>query len=193
MNSDFLVCRLKVLRQVRWLLPVLLLLVGGACAAWQQKAKPKAYTTVYIVRHGEKDLTPGLADPLLTAAGQQRAVALQQVLRKRPVSAVFSTETSRTRGTVESLATARKLTILPYNARQLPELAARIRQEYSGQTVVVVGHSNTILETAEALGATRPVPTVKDNEYDYLLEVKIPRDATKLPTATARRFGAASR
>jgi phosphohistidine phosphatase SixA len=146
-----------------------------------------------VVRHAEKDLTPNLPDPLLTPAGQQRAVALRDsLLRRKPLAAIFSTATSRTRATAELLAQALKLPIQDYDPKQLPALASRIRRNYAGQTVLVVGHSNTILETAEAFNAARPVPTIGDNEYDYLLEVKIPRDSTQAATAVARRYGVAT-
>ncbi|SHJ48543.1 Histidine phosphatase superfamily (branch 1) [Hymenobacter daecheongensis DSM 21074] len=166
------------------LLPVSLLL------ATQPPRGTKKKTTVYIVRHAEKDLTPGLTDPPLTAAGEQRALALRQQLQRRRVAAIFTTDTRRTRATAAPLAEALNLTPQVYDAKNLPALATRIRQEYAGRAVLVVGHSNTLLETAEALGATRPVPTVADAEYDYLLEVKLP--ATGAATATARRYGVAS-
>ncbi|WP_139922251.1 histidine phosphatase family protein [Hymenobacter sp. DG01] len=177
-----------------WLLSVLVLLVAAGCASVDHKVgpRPTSPTVVYVVRHGEKETTPGLQDPPLTAAGQQRAQALADTLRKASVEAVFSTATTRTRSTAAPLAAARSLTVQPYDAGQLAALATRIRREYRGKTLVVVGHSNTILETVEALGAKRPVPTVQDNEYDYLLEVRIPADTTQAATAVARRYGAAA-
>ena len=183
-------------RPLLWLMALLVLLVGGNCsrAALDRHFNRGITTTIYVVRHAEKDLTPNLPDPLLTPAGQQRALALRDSLRRRrPLDAIFSTATTRTRATAEPLAQALGLTIQPYDARQLPALVARIRRDYAGQKVLVVGHSNTILETVQALGAARPVPTIGDDEYDYLLEVKVPKDSTRVPTAVARRYGQPSR
>jgi broad specificity phosphatase PhoE len=177
---------------MRWLLPVLALLLFGNCSrqAWQAHYARSFETTVYIVRHAEKELTPGLADPPLTPAGQQRALALRDSLRHNVMlAAIFSTNTTRTRTTAQPLAQKLKLPIQPYDASQLAALASRIRREYKGREVLIVGHSNTILETAEALGAKRPVPAIGDNEYNYLLEVNIPRDSTQAATAVARRYG----
>ena len=127
------------------------------------------------------------------ATAHERALALRDtLLRRKPWAAVFSTATSRTRTTAEPLAKAVKLPVQDYDPKQLPALASRIRRSYSGQTVLVIGHSNTILETAEAFGAPRPVPTIGDNEYDYLLEVKLPRDSTQAATVVARRYGVPS-
>lgn len=177
------------------LLSLLILLLGSNCGrqVWQNHYAKEFDTHVYIVRHGEKELAPGLADPPLTAIGQQRALSLRDSLQGNGMlAAMFSTATARTKGTAQPLADKLKLPVQPYDAKQLAALARRVRQEYRGRSVLVVGHSNTILETVEAFGATRPVPTIGDNEYDYLLEVRIPRDSTRQPTATARRYGAVS-
>lgn len=162
---------------------LLVVLLASACTS---KLAP---TTVYIVRHAEKDLTPGLADPPLTAQGEQRALALRDTLQNRSVAAIFTTNTTRTRATAAPLAAARNLTPEVYDAQQLPALAARIRKDYKGRTVLVVGHSNTLLETVEALGAERPVPAIGDLQYDYLLEVQLPQKEKDRPKAVARRFG----
>ena len=172
----------------------LLLLVGSCRSAGPAAPAIVPDTIVYVVRHAEKDLTPGLADPPLTVAGRQRAQALQIKLTKRGgCQAIFSTSTVRTHATAQPLADASQLSIQPYDAKQLPALAARIRRDYRGRTVLVVGHSNTILETVEALGAARPVPTIGDEAYDYLLEVRIPSDSTRVATATAGHYGAVHR
>lgn len=174
-------------------LPLLGLLLAGGCGrpAGQSQSASLPDTRVYIVRHGEKELAPGLPDPALTPDGRQRALALRDSLRQGPpLTGIFSTSTARTKGTAQPLAEVRQLPIQPYDAKQLAALAARIRREYRGQRVLVVGHSNTILETVEAFGAPRPVPTIGDDEYDYLLEVRLPQDSTAAATAVARRYGA---
>ena len=173
---------------------VVLLLLCAVCSCVRKPAPAASpagpETRVYVVRHAEKDLTPDLADPPLTAAGQARAQALMAVIpRQVRLSAVFSTNTARTRATVQPLADARRLAVQLYDARQLPELAARIRRDYPGQAVLVVGHSNTILETVEALGAPRPVPTIADAAYDYLLEVHLPLNSAQPATAQAHQYG----
>lgn len=182
-------------RPLLWLLALFVLLVGGNCGrAVQRHFDRQIVTTIYVVRHAEKDLTPNLPDPPLTPAGQQRALALRDsLMRRRPLSAIFSTATARTRATAEPLAQALSLPIQKYDARQLPALVARIQRDYVGEKVLIVGHSNTILETVQAFGAARPVPTIGDNEYDYLLEVKMAKDTTQVPTAVARRYGQPSR
>lgn len=183
----------KNIRLLLWLLPLLALLIGGSCGRemLQRHYGAGADTVIYIVRHAEKDPTPGLADPPLTPAGQQRAQALRKLLRPQlMLSAIFSTNTTRTRTTVQPLARRLKLPVETYDARQLQVLATRISREYYGRTVLIVGHSNTILETVEAFGAPRPVPAIGDDEYDYLLKVTIPRGSAKTATAVAEHYGA---
>jgi len=173
------------------ILPLFLLLAAkpGAPTRPPQQGLP-VVTTVYVVRHAEKDLTPSLTDPPLTPAGVQRALALRKELRRRRVAAIFITNTWRTRATAAPLADALKLTPQLYDAKNLPALTAKIRADYAGKTVLVVGHSNTMLETVESLGALRPVPTVNDAQFDYLLEVKLPEGGGG--TATVKRYGTPS-
>jgi broad specificity phosphatase PhoE len=144
------------------------LLLGLATAV----ARPPR-TVIYLVRHGEKDLTPGLADPLLTPAGEVRATTLSQQLARRHPAALFTTDTRRTRATLAPLAQATGRTPLVYSAQDPAALVTRIQQEYAGKTVVVVGHSNTLLPLLTALGVQAPMQEIKDEEFDYLFKVTL--------------------
>ncbi|MFD1875454.1 histidine phosphatase family protein [Hymenobacter bucti] len=152
------------------LLSVLLgfLLLG----AWQP-ALAGPPTTIYLVRHAEKDLTPGLADPPLTPAGEARAQQLARLLAKHHPAALFTTDTRRTRATLAPLAQATGRTLEVYDAKNQAALSARLSQEFGGKTVVVVGHSNTLLPLLTALGVA-PLPgEIRDEEYNYLFKVKL--------------------
>jgi broad specificity phosphatase PhoE len=130
-------------------------------------------TTIYLVRHGEKDLTPGLADPGLTPVGEARAQLLAKQLAKRRPAALFTTDTRRTRATLTPLAQATGLTPEVYSAKEPAALASRLSQNYAGKTVVVVGHSNTLLPLLAALGVA-PLPgEIRDEEYNYLFKVTL--------------------
>ena len=41
--------------------------------------------------------------------------------------------------------------------------------------MLVVGHSNTVLELIEAFGVERAVTSLSDQDYDYLFRVRVPR------------------
>lgn len=149
----------------------LLLLALGLLPLLAATATPP--TVIYLVRHGEKDLTPGVADPLLTTAGEARAQALADRLARQRPAALFTTDTRRTRATLGPLAQATHLTPLVYSAKEPTALAERINQQYTGQTVVVVGHSNTLLPLLAALGVRETVPDIPDDEYSYLYKVTL--------------------
>lgn len=183
-----------VARLTFWLfLLVSLAAFGGGFTAWAQarpapKAKTKpAVTTVYLVRHAEKDSTANPADPSLSAVGEVRARALRQLLVRRHPAALFTTDTKRTRATLAPLAAATHLDPIIYNPKETTALAVRLRQEYLGKTVVVVGHSNTLLPLIESLGGTPPVEEIGDKEYDYLFTVRISEGT--LPTVEVRGYG----
>lgn len=170
------------------MLSQLFLLVHLLAAGLAATVSRPPVTTVYLVRHGEKDLTPGLPDPLLTTIGEARAQALAKALGTQKLAAVFTTDTRRTRATLAPLATAAGLTPLVYDARKPADLAAQIRRDYAGKAVAVVGHSNTLLPLMAALGVLTALPEIKDEEYDYLFEVRLP--ASGPVTVKVRHYGA---
>lgn len=163
---------------------------GSAARAQERPAAPKirpVLTTVYLVRHAERDTAASQTDPALSAVGLVRAQALSQLLARRRPAALFTTDTRRTRATLVPLAAAVRLTPEVYDAANPAALAGRIRQEFGGKTVVVVGHSNTLLPLIEALGGTLPVEEINESEYDYLFTVRL-ADGT-LPTVGVRGYG----
>jgi len=167
---------------------VFFLAVFTGCS-WNHTPAPDAVpaTTIFIARHAEKDPTPGVADPGLTEEGQRRANDLRDVLMKHHVSALFTTDTARTRATVAPLAARLKIEPQIYDPKQPAQLAQQLREQHRGETVLVVGHSNTVLPLIEALGAPRPVSELSDADYDYLFEVTLPQDG--VVTATVSHYG----
>jgi phosphohistidine phosphatase SixA len=134
-------------------------------------------TTIFLVRHAEKITTdPNNKNPQLTEGGEKRALFLAKKLRKQRVSAIYTTDFERTKLTAKPLAEQQKITINSYDAKQLKSLASTILKENLGKKIVVVGHSNTVLETIEALGGKRPIPEITDQAYDYLFTVKVAPD-----------------
>lgn len=148
-------------------------------------------TTVVIVRHAEKEAEPA-GDPGLTAAGAARAEALVQVVKDAHVRAIVSTQFARTRATVAPAAAALGLVTEVVDARapdHVTALAANVLAKHRGETVLVVGHSNTVPALVAALGAPRPA-NVCDAEYDNLYVVTIPPSG---PASVVHgRYGAAS-
>jgi len=103
---------------------------------------------IYAVRHAEKGAG---RDPDLTPEGATRAAALARVLQHVDLDHVYSTDTKRTRATGAPAAKAKGLEITSYKpfGSELPKLLA---SGEGGQTVLVVGHSNTVPALVKAFG-----------------------------------------
>ena len=148
-------------------------------------------TTVILVRHAEKADEPG-ADPALSAAGEARARALADALRGARVAAVLTTPYRRTNATGAPLATANGLAPLPVPVSGgLPayaqSVADMIRTQYTGRTVVVVGHSNTLAAVIAALGGPK-LNDLCDNEYSMMYRLTL--DGSAAPKLTESHYGA---
>jgi len=147
-------------------------LIATSAAAGVAQA-PRA-TTVIIVRHAEKAAEPA-DDPPLTSAGEARARDLWTAIKDAGVSAIITTQFARTRATAQPSAAALRLTpeIVRAGGATHPNDVAEAVRKHVGQTMLVVGHSNTVPAIVEALGAARP-PAICDPEYDNLYVVTLP-------------------
>lgn len=145
-------------------------------------------TTIYIVRHAEKVTSDSTnQDPVLTPEGEARARALASYLNGKPVAAIYSTKYKRNSLTAKPLADERKLKLNTYEGHDFQELKNQVLQNYVGKTVVVIGHSNTILPLVEAFGAKKPFAEVPDSKYDHVFKVTVQADGTA--TVEAATYG----
>lgn len=130
-----------------------------------------------FVRHGERGTEPA-GDPALTPAGRERALALIDAVRDAKVKAVLHTPTTRTRDT--AIPVAQHFGLTPQTPAIAPGASAvtsmvRAIREHAGKTVVVVGHSNTIMRYIEALGGPRRADLC-DNQYNGLYTLALIHD-----------------
>ncbi len=148
-------------------------------------ASPKN-TVVYLVRHAEK-VTGETAerDPALTEAGTARAELLAGLLVDANITEIYSSDTIRTRDTAAPTAEMTGVKINIYDPRNLQELAEIIKAAKGHY--LVVGHSNTIPETVNALGGVGGSPIFEKSEYDRLYVVTMGRDGTV--QTKLRRYG----
>ena len=137
-------------------------------------------TTIVLVRHAERP--PG-TDPDLLPEGRARAGDLARALQRADVRAIFVTSFKRTRQTAESLSaqTGVGLTEVPVASDATAHVTDVVRRmlAFNGQTVVYVGHSNTVPAVITALGIT-PAPTIADTVYNRFFVVKKRRGSTGL-------------
>lgn len=134
-------------------------------------------STIYIVRHAEKDLSdPKNPDPELSAEGKERAEALAKKLKGVKLDAVFTTNYKRTSQTAYRSAKNSNIEIQLYDGHDFNGIAKLLKAKYSNKNVLIVGHSNTVLELIEAFGSPRPLPSLSDEDYDFFFELNIDSD-----------------
>jgi broad specificity phosphatase PhoE len=145
-------------------------------------------TIIYLVRHAEKVTSiPTDKDPLLTGKGQKRALYLAKKLKKQKLSAIYCTDYQRIKLTAQPISNNQNIAIQIYDPKNLKAFTEKVVQENEGKKVLIVGHSNTVLETIEALGGKKPISSISDNEYDYFFTVKI--SAESLVEVQYERYG----
>lgn len=166
---------------MRLLLPTLML-AGLAACAWQPAAERSApelrtapgelATTFIVVRHAEKsDDHPD--DPALDTRGQVRARALAQALAGVPLTAVYATPVRRARETAAPAAAANALEVRDYDPElAASELATMLHIRHAGDTVLLVGHSNTVPDIVTALCACAVGP-MTEQDYGDLYRIRI--------------------
>ncbi len=134
-----------------------LALWGGLRA--QESSKPAAASTpaavsstVFVLRHAEKDAQGDPRDPGLSEKGQARARALARLVAPAHPGLLVASEYQRAQRTLAPLAEALGLKVDPQPAQDTAGLAKRLRALPPGSVSVVAGHSNTVPALVEALG-----------------------------------------
>lgn len=152
---------------------------------------PEAGTVVvYIVRHAEKEVLPETApeaerkDPPLSQAGQLRALGLAEDIPVRDIKAVYVTDTKRARDTASAVLALNGLKPIIYPPRDVQGLADRIRRR-RGESVLVVGHSNTVPLLIAELGV-EGVVMIPEDQHGDLWVVTLTGDKATMET---RRYG----
>lgn len=128
-------------------------------------------TTYYIVRHAEKEpVTTMTSDVPLSAAGEQRAEALKDMLEKENISHIFSTNFLRTRSTAQPLADATGVPIETYDPND-PDFIEKLKSLEGN--VLIVGHSNTVDDLVNKLAGKKEIDgDLPESEYGDLFIVK---------------------
>jgi broad specificity phosphatase PhoE len=129
-----------------------------------------AQTAVFVVRHAEKISE---SDQRLTPAGHERARRLAKLLGAAGIRAIYATDTERAKDTARPLSEALKIPIATYDigkgmAKGEPDataFAAELRRDHPKDTVLVVGHSNTLPAILKALGVREEIEIAAE-QYD---------------------------
>lgn len=150
----------------------IVLLVASAPEALQQPPRP---TTFFIVRHADRD---GASDAL-SSAGRRRAAALRDFMKLQEVRAVYSTKTRRTMDTATPTAKAAHRDVLTYGANPLPDRVwfQQLAKQHQGESVLIVGHSNTVVEFVHGFGA-RMEYKIDHSDYRSMFVVCVQPDGS---------------
>ena len=145
----------------------------------QDEFKP---ITVFLIRHAEREDEPK-QDPPLSKDGVARSQALARLLGTAGIKAIFTSQYTRTKQTAEPLATKLGLTVTPFTLKTNPSNPRQITEEstaevtnkileHAGQSVLVIGHSNSIPDVIKMLGGD-VVPTIDEKKFDDLFIVNV--------------------
>ncbi len=160
----------RTLRRRPLFTPLLMPLFGGIAAilllAWAWNSS--STTTVVLVRHAEKLAEPP-DDPPLSPEGTYRAKALAGWLADSGVQTIYVTQYRRTRETAEPVAERTGAEIVTLPADDLSGVMKQLRGKHRGETVLIVGHSNTVPAFIESLGGDRV--EIDEDEYSRLFVV----------------------
>lgn len=155
------------IRTVGFIVTLVLRLLAAPLAAEAQKA-------VFVVRHAER--LDDSKDFPLSEAGQRRAQALAFLLKDSSINAIYVSHLQRTIKTAEPLAKVLKLgmkKVAQYEDGDMEKPVAEFRARHAQDTVLVVGHSNTMPALIKRLGHLEEIKIGRD-EYDLVMLV-IPR------------------
>lgn len=103
---------------------------------------------VFVLRHLEKDPQDKGKDPSLSKKGKANAKKLAQLKAVKGVQHVFYTPYKRTFETTEFLDVDKSA----YDPSEPEALIKKIKAEFCGETVMVVGHSNTVPAIISSFG-----------------------------------------
>lgn len=143
-------------------------------------------TNYYIVRHAEKETQAAnmSSDVPLSAAGQERALALKNELINKKVQHIYSTNTIRTKTTAQPLSEAIGVATQTYDHRDTTFIS-RIKTLSKGN-VLIVGHSNTVDDLVNKLYPQAQLKDLPDTQYGDLFVLK--RKGNRF-TFSTRHFG----
>ncbi len=148
-------------------------------ATAQDDFKP---VTVFLVRHAEREDEPR-QDPPLKKEGVARSQELAKLLGSAGIKTIITSQFARTKQTAEPLAAKLNLTPISISLRSNPNNPRLIAEESttqvvnkilerSGESVLLVGHSNSVPDVIKMLGGDT-VPTIDERQFNNLFIVTV--------------------
>lgn len=132
---------------LKYLAALLCMLSSAGALAGQSEEAP-----IYVTRH--YDTPAGQPDPDLLPQGKARAEKLAAWFYGRTLKAIYVSDFKRSRQTAAPVATMLDASVETYDPKDTPAIVARAKA--AGGPVLIVGHSNTVPDIVQQLGAARP-------------------------------------
>ena len=143
-----------------------------SCTEQKQPVQEEVISTYYLIRHAEKDRSDKTnRNPNLMDKGTERAVNWSTVFKDVSFDMVYSTDYNRTKQTATPTAKSKELTLLFYNPRTLFD--EEFQKATKGKTVLVVGHSNTTPNFANAILGSKKYDQIDDHNNANLYIVTV--------------------
>jgi len=133
-----------------------------------EKTPTKNPTTIYIIRHAEKEDDTKNTD--LSSAGFERVENWKKYFEDITIDAFYSSGFQRARHTCQPMAFSRDKNISIYK-NHLMDLK-KIIENHKGETVLIVGHSNRIPKFINNLLGQEKYPEISEPEFGNLYIIK---------------------
>jgi broad specificity phosphatase PhoE len=144
-------------------------------------------TTVILIRHADKDVPQLESDPSLNDRGMARARELVHILSTAGIQAIYTSQAKRAKMTAKPFFQAQlslSITLPLVRLNSATELRDDILTHREGQTVLVVGHANTVPELIGQLGGPS-LAEINDCVFDDFF-VLVRRSATEVSLTTLK-------
>ena len=146
-------------------------------------------TTVILIRHADRDVppagTPDIPGPSLNDKGIARSKTLVHVLSTAGIQAVYTSIYARAKMTAKAFL-AKHSDLPTVRLSAATELKDHILTHRAGQTVLVVGHGDTVPELIKLLGGPS-LPIIDDCEFDNLFVLV--KHSTRKASVSKLKYG----
>lgn len=131
---------------------------------------------VFLMRHPETLRTVSQADPdpPLAEAGHRRAGMLATHLKEAGISAIYVTDTQRTRQTAEPTAKALGIELRVGRRQEIESLVARVRSEQPQGRVLIVNHALNVPGLLKAFGHPDDIRVALDDFEPFFIIIPRP-------------------
>ena len=114
-----------------------------------------AQEAIFLIRHAEQMID--VEDPPLTEAGQKRAMAWADILKKSDIKVVYTSKKRRTKQTGEPIAQALNIPSQSVSRKDVAQLVDLIRTQNANDRVLIVSHTRQMPKIFKELGLSAEV------------------------------------